>query len=304
MAAEAPRPKPVGSGTRRRDARTAFWFLLPSLLGFLAFMLYPLLASFGMSFTNWQIMGVPKFIGIDNYIRLFTKDRTFYATLFNTLFYTVEYLVLNIVISLGLALWIATIRRGQKWFRVIFFLPTFTPVVASSVVWVLIFTPNGLLDYIFASLSIPFPNLLLDPNWSMQAIIIVSLWAGVGYNLVLFGAALSLVPQSYLDAAQIDGANAWQRFWMIRLPLISPTVFFASVMTVISSLQVFDAIYAITRGGPGSATQTLGYSIYQFGFVRYLMGYATTISWVMFAIIMGFTALQFYLQKKWVTYDA
>jgi multiple sugar transport system permease protein len=291
-------------GTRRRDTRTAFWFLLPSLVGFLVFMLYPLLASFGISFTNWQMMSAPKVIGLDNYIRLFTKDRTFYATLFNTLFYTVEYLVLNIVISLGLALWIATIARGQKWFRVIFFLPTFTPVVASSVVWVLIFTPNGLLDHLFASLAIPFPNLLLEPRWAMQAIIIVSLWAGIGYNMVLFGAALSMVPQSYLDAAQIDGANAWQRFWMIRLPLISPTVFFAAVMTVISSLQVFDAIYAITRGGPGDATATLGYSIYQFGFVRYLMGYATAISWVMFAIIMSFTALQFYLQKKWVTYDA
>lgn len=291
-------------GTRRRDTRTAFWFLLPSLIGFLIFMLYPLLASFGISFTNWQMMAPPKFVGFDNYVRLFTKDRTFYATLLNTLFYTLEYLVLNIVISLGLALWVATVKRGQKWFRVIFFLPTFTPVVASSVVWVLIFTPNGLLDYLFASLSIPFPNLLLDPKWAMQAIIIVSLWAGIGYNMVLFGAALSLVPQSYLDAAQIDGANAWQRFWMIRLPLISPTVFFAAVMTVISSLQVFDAIYAITRGGPGDSTATLGYSIYQFGFVRYLMGYATAISWVMFAIIMSLTALQFYMQKKWVTYDA
>lgn len=291
-------------GTRRRDTRTAFWFLLPSLIGFLIFMLYPLLASFGISFTNWQMMAPPKFVGFDNYVRLFTKDRTFYATLLNTLFYTLEYLVLNIVISLGLALWVATVKRGQKWFRVIFFLPTFTPVVASSVVWVLIFTPNGLLDYLFASLSIPFPNLLLDPRWAMQAIIIVSLWAGIGYNMVLFGAALSLVPQSYLDAAQIDGANAWQRFWMIRLPLISPTVFFAAVMTVISSLQVFDAIYAITRGGPGDSTATLGYSIYQFGFVRYLMGYATAISWVMFAIIMSLTALQFYMQKKWVTYDA
>jgi multiple sugar transport system permease protein len=303
LSLEAIKPVKDALGTRRRDAWTAFWFLLPSLIGFLVFMLFPLLASFGMSFTNWQLMSAPKLVGIDNYVRIFTKDRTFYTLLFNTLFYTVEYLALNIVISLGLALWIATIRRGQKWFRVIFFLPTFTPVVASSVVWVLIFTPDGLLDYLFASLSLPFPNLLLDPNWSMQAIIIVSLWAGVGYNLVLFGAALSLVPQSYLDAAHIDGASAWQRFWMIRLPLISPTVFFASVMTVISSLQVFDAIYAITRGGPGDATATLGYSIYQFGFVRYLMGYATALSWVMFAIIMSLTALQFYLQKKWVTYD-
>lgn len=304
MAGDASHRNTDRLGTRRRDTRTAFWFLLPSLAGFAAFMLYPLVASLGMSFTNWQLMSAPKFVGFDNYIRLFTKDRTFYATLFNTLFFTLEYLFLNIALSLGLALWIATIKRGQKWFRVIFFLPTFTPIVASSVVWVLIFTPNGLLDHLFASLSIPFPNLLLEPAWAMQAIIIVSLWAGVGYNMVLFGAALSLVPQSYLDAAQIDGANAWQRFWLIRLPLISPTVFFASVMTVISSLQVFDAIYAITRGGPGDSTATLGYQIYQFGFVRYLMGYATTISWVMFAIIMSLTAIQFYLQKKWVTYDA
>lgn len=287
----------------RRDGRTAFWFLLPSLIGFVLFMLYPLVASFGMSFTNWQMLAAPRFVGLDNYIRLFTADRTFLPVLLNTLFYTAEYLVLNIVISLGLALWISTVKRGQRWFRVIFFLPTFTPVVASSVVWVLIFTPNGLLDHVFATLSIPFPNLLLEPRWAMQAIIIVSLWAGVGYNLVLFSAALSLVPQNYLDAAQIDGANAWQRFWMIRLPLISPTVFFASVMTVISSLQVFDAIYAITRGGPGDATATLGYSIYQYGFVRYLMGYATAISWVMFAIIMTLTAIQFRLQKKWVVYD-
>lgn len=302
--AESPAGVSSARAERRRDARTAFWFLLPSLIGFAAFMLYPLIASFGMSFTNWQLMSAPKFVGLNNFIRIFTADRTFYTLLFNTLFFTVEYLILNIALSLGLALWIATIKRGQRWFRVIFFLPTFTPVVASSVVWVLIFTPNGLLDHVFATLHIPFPNLLLSQELAMQAIIIVSLWAGVGYNLVLFSAALSMVPQPYLDAAQIDGANAWRQFWSIRLPLISPTIFFASVMTVISSLQVFDAIYAITRGGPGDATMTLGFAIYQFGFVRFLMGYATALSWVMFAIIMGFTALQFYLQKKWVTYDA
>ena len=264
-------------GTRRRDSRTAFWFLLPSLVGFLVFMLYPLLASFGISFTNWQMMSAPKFIGLDNYVRLFTKDRTFYATLFNTLFYTVEYLVLNIVISLGLALWIATIARGQKWFRVIFFLPTFTPVVASSVVWVLIFTPNGLLDHLVASLAIPFPNLLLEPRWAMQAIIIVSLWAGIGYNMVLFGAALSMVPQSYLDAAQIDGANAWQRFWTVTVPGIRQVVIVTVLLSSIWTANGFEHVWLLTQGGPSDATIVFPVLAY-FGMQTQRIGEAAAVS--------------------------
>jgi multiple sugar transport system permease protein len=290
---------------RRRwgDLPTAFWFLLPSLLGFLAFMLIPLVASFVLSFTNWQLLAPPQFVGLDNYVRALTRDPAFWQVLTNTLFYTVEYLVLNIVISLVLAVWIASVMRGKTWFRVIFFLPTFTPMIAASVVWLLIFMPDGLLDYVIKLLGLAFPNFLLDQGLAMQAVIIVSLWGGVGYNMVLFNAALDLVPQSYLDAAKIDGANAWQRFWGIRLPLISPTVFFGTVMTAISSLQVFDNIYAMTGGGPGMATATLGYAIYDRGFGAYQMGYASALSWVMFVMIMALTGLQFFLQKKWVSYD-
>jgi len=291
------------SPMRRQETRAAFWFLLPSLLGFLAFTLFPLVASFLLSFTNWQLIAPPKFVGLDNYVRLFTKDPNFYRILLNTLFYTAEYLVLNIVISLGLAVWISSLKRGQRWYRLVFFLPTFTPMIAISIVWVLIFTPGGLLDSLFANLPFAMPNLLLSPGWAMQAIVIVSLWAGIGYNMVLFNAALDMVPQTYLEAARIDGANAWQRFWLIRLPLISPTLFFGAVMTAITALQVFDAIYAMTRGGPGVATATLGFSIYQYGFSSYLMGYATALCWVMFAVIMALTGLQFRLQKKWVHYD-
>jgi multiple sugar transport system permease protein len=285
------------------DLRTAFWFLLPSLLGFLAFMLIPLVASFVLSFTNWSLLAPPQFVGIDNYVRALTRDPAFWGVLVNTLFYTVEYLILNIVISLTLAVWISSVKRGARWFRVIFFLPTFTPMIAASVVWVLIFTPDGLLDYVLKQLGLTFPSFLLDQGLAMQAVIIVSLWGGVGYNMVLFNAALDLVPQNYLDAAKIDGANAWQRFWGIRLPLISPTVFFGTVMTAISSLQVFDNIYAMTGGGPGMATATLGYAIYDRGFAAYQMGYASSLSWVMFVMIMALTGLQFFLQKKWVSYD-
>jgi multiple sugar transport system permease protein len=287
-----------------QEARTALVFLLPSLLGFIAFMLFPIIASLAISFTNWQLISAPSFVGFANYQRLFTLDPAFYTVLGNTLFFTVEYLVLNIVLSLGLAVWISSLKRGQRWFRVVFFLPTFTPAIASSVVWVLIFTPGGFMDTVFQALALHVPNLLLDPKLAMQAVIIVTLWANVGYNMVLFNAALDLVPQSYLEAAKIDGASAWDRFWKIRLPLISPTIFFGTVMTAITSLQVFDQIYVVTRGGPGSATATLGFAIYQNGFGNYQMGYASALAWVMFLIIMALTALQFWLQRKWVHYDS
>ena len=286
------------------ETRMAFLFLLPSLLGFIAFMLFPIVASLVISFTNWQLISAPSFIGFANYQRLFTLDPAFYTVLGNTLFFTAEYLVLNIIVSLGLAVWISGLKRGHRWFRVIFFLPTFTPSIAASVVWLLIFTPGGFMDLVFQTLSLHVPNLLLDPKLAMQAVIIVTLWANAGYNMVLFNAALDLVPQSYLDAAKIDGANAWDRFWKIRLPLISPTVFFGTVMTAITSLQVFDQIYVVTRGGPGSATATLGFAIYQNGFSNYQMGYASALAWVMFLIIMALTALQFWFQRKWVHYDS
>lgn len=303
QATPAAAPRRRRNVMRGREARTALIFLLPSLLGFLAFMAFPMVASLTMSFTDWQLLAPPSFVGLSNYVRLLTADPTFYTVLGNTLFFTVQYLVLNLIISVGLAVWISSLRFGQRWFRVIFFIPTFTPTIAVSIVWLLIFTPGGLLDSTFDAMAINAPNLLLDVDLAMQTIVIVTLWANVGYNMVLFNAALDLVPQSYLDAAKIDGANAWDRFWRIRLPLISPTIFFGTVMTAITSLQVFDQIFVMTNGGPGSATATLGFAIYQNGFVRYQMGYASALAWIMFMMIMALTALQFWFQRKWVHYD-
>ncbi|UJW87411.1 carbohydrate ABC transporter permease [Devosia sp. SL43] len=286
-----------------REGRTAFFFLLPSLIGVILFLVLPIIASVVLSFTNWKLLGQPAFVGFANYVRLFTADPQFWPVLRNTLFFTVEYLVLNLVISLGLAVWISSLKVGQKWFRVIFFLPTFTPGIAVAIVWMLIFAPGGFFDFIMGAMSIHIPSVLTDQTLAMQAVVVVSLWAGVGYNTVLFNAALDMVPQNYLEAARIDGATAWDRFWKIRLPLISPTLFFGCVMTAITSLQVFDQIYVMTRGGPGNATATLGYAIYQKGFQNFQMGYASAIAWVMFALIMALTAFQFWMQRKWVHYD-
>ena len=192
-----------------------------------------------------------------------------------TLTFTVEYLVLNIVLSLGMAVWVGSLSWGKQLFRLVFFLPTFTPLVGIALVWLLMLTPGGVMDWIFAALDLPIPNLITNPRPALQVLVIVSLWSHFGYNMLLFGAALESIPATYLDAAAIDGATPWHRFWRIKLPLISPSLFFGTVLTAITSLQTFDQVYALTRGGPGSATTTLGYAIYSQGFVTYQLGYAS-----------------------------
>jgi multiple sugar transport system permease protein len=289
---------------RRLDALSALGFLAPGLIGLVIFLILPLAASLALSFTNWKLLGKTRFIGFDNFVRVLTIDPVFWQVLGNTVLFTIEYLVLNIIISVGLAVAIANLRWGKQLFRMIFFLPTFAPLVGSSVVWLLIFTPGGAMDWVVSTLHLPLPNMITDPNWAMQCVVIVSLWAGFGYNLLLFGAALESIPAQYLDAAAIDGTTPWQRFWLIKIPLISPSLFFGIVLTAITSLQVFDQVYALTRGGPGAATQTLGYKIYRDGFISYNFGYASSVAWILFVIIMVLTAIQLRLQRKWVHYDA
>jgi multiple sugar transport system permease protein len=300
------RPEAEPSIHRRRvkhDGRTAIWFLLPGLAGLITFLVLPLVASLAISFTNWQVIGTTRGVGFANFVFAFTSDPVFWQVFGNTMVFTAEYVTLNIICSVGLAVAISNLKFGKQIFRLIFFLPTFAPIVGSSVVWLLIFTPGGFFDWLMAGLRIPLPSLMTDPRWTMQTIVIVSVWSGMGYNLLLFGAALESLPQQYIDAAAIDGATSWQRFWRIKLPLISPSLFFGTVLTAISSLQVFDQVYTLTRGGPGAATQTLGYKIYRDGFVSYHFGYASAIAWILFVIIMVLTALQFRMQRRWVHYD-
>jgi multiple sugar transport system permease protein len=288
---------------RRSDLRTAIPFLLPGFLGLWTFLILPLFASLLLSFSNWQVIGQTRFVGLANYVNLFTRDPIFWGVFRTTLFYTLEYLALNIVVSLGLAVWIGSLAWGRQLFRLAFFLPTFTPLIGISLVWLLMLTPGGIVDGVFAALGLPITNLITSPVYALQVVVIVSLWSHFGYNMLLFGAALESILSTYLDAAALDGARPWQLFWRIKLPLISPSLFFGTVLTTISSLQVFDQVYALTRGGPGSSTTTLGYAIYRQGFVTYRLGYASAIAWVLFAVIMALTALQLRLQRSWVHYD-
>ena len=302
----APASRQVAKRSRRRssDFRTAAMFLAPSFVGMMIFLVGPLLASLWLSFTNWQVIGETRFIGFANYANLATRDPIFWQVLRVTCLYSAEYVVLNITIAMVLAVWINSMNQGKTLFRLIFFLPTFTPVVGIAIVWLLMLTPGGVIDWLTAALHLPIGNLITTPIGALQALVAVTLWSHFGYNLLLFGAALDSVPAVYLDAAMIDGASSWRRFWRIKLPLISPSLFFGTVLTAITSLQAFDQVYALTHGGPGSATTTLGYAIYAQGFVNYRLGYASAIAWVLFAIIMALTAFQLRMQKRWVHYDA
>jgi multiple sugar transport system permease protein len=287
----------------RQEELLAYLFILPSLLGFIIFLVVPMIASLGLSFYDWELLSPPQFAGFKNFGALLT-DQVFKDVLVNTAYYTFGLVPLNLVVSLGLAVWLNTKLRGLTWFRAAFFLPVITVTVAVSLIWRWMYEPRaGIIDTALRAIGLPGPTWLGDTHWAMAAIIIMSVWKGFGYNMVLFLAGLQGIPVSIYEAAMIDGANAWQRFWSITLPLLTPMVFLAMVLTVISSFQVFDQAYVMTNGGPANATNTIVLYIFQNGFQYFRMGYASAIAWVLFAVIFLFTLAQMRLQGRWVQYE-
>jgi multiple sugar transport system permease protein len=280
---------------------TPYLFLLPNIIGFFAFTAMPVVASIIMSFFNWPLLESPKFVGLENYINLFAGDDLFGKVLLNTVYYVVVLLPLNLIVSLGFAVWLHSISKGSLFFRVLFFMPVLAPMVASALIWKWLYQPDyGLINGALETIGIQGPNWIGDPNYAMLSIIIMSVWVGFGYNMVIFLAGLQGIPDTLYEAANIDGAGKWTRFWKITLPMLSPTLFFGIIMTVISSFQVFDQAYIMTEGGPLNSTNTIVYYIYQNGFMYFKMGYASAIAWVLFAIIFIVTFIQMRMQKKWV----
>ncbi|MGW4728110.1 carbohydrate ABC transporter permease [Streptomyces shenzhenensis] len=298
-------PKDHRPGGRRRGWSGAWGvgFAAPHALGLALFTLVPIGIALAMSLHDWPMIGSPSWIGFGNYQELIS-DPAFRTALTNTLLFVVLYVPLNLVVSLGMAAWLSPKIRHRQIFRVIFFLPTVTPIVANAVVWRMLYQPNGAIDATAQSFfGVKLPDFLADPHWAMIAIVIMSVWQGFGYNMIVFSSALDSVPESQLEAAALDGANAWTVFWRIKLPLISPSLFFATTMTLITSFQVFIQPYIMTRGGPGDSTVTLVQFIYNQGFTFQKLGLASAAAWVLFVIILGVTAVQFLGQKKWVHYE-
>ena len=275
---------------------SALIFLLPALLGTLIFIVIPVICSFGLSFVQWDLLNPIKFVGFENYREIF-HDGLFYKILGNTIVFALSTSFLGVIIPLILASILNTKIRGSEFFKGAYFLPFITPMVVVGVVWAWIFDPNiGLLNQML-HLHL---NWLYDSKLAMPALIVVSVWKLVGYNMIIFLSSLSAISQSLFEAAKIDGANSFQIFKNVTIPMLSPTIFFVVIITAICSFQVFDLIYLMTQGGPFDSTNVLVYAIYKNAFEYFNVGKASAIAYVLFVIILVLTLIQWSLRKKLV----
>lgn len=279
------------------NERFAGWvFILPALLGTLIFIVIPVICSFGLSFTKWDLLNPIRFVGLDNYKEIFS-EALFFKIFWNTVVFAISTSVLGVIIPLILACILNSKIRGSEFYKTAYFLPFITPMIVIGVVWEWIFDPNiGLLNHIL-HLHI---NWLYDTHFAMPALIIVSVWKLIGYNMVIFLSSLSGISQSMFETAKIDGASPFQTFKNVTIPLLSPSIFFVVIITAISSFQVFDLIYLMTQGGPLDSTNVLVYAIYKNAFEYFNVGKASAIAYVLFFIILVLTLVQWSLRKKLV----
>jgi len=292
------------STLRRREAIQGYLLISPWVLGFLAFTLFPFVASFVLSLTKFR--PYPELVGFQNYIKAFAGDPLFWGSLKRSFLFGALSVPLGILGSLVCALLLNQRLRGTPIFRMLYYLPSLTPIVAASMLWIWIFQPDfGVLNYLLDRVGIDGPGWLNSIEWALPSLVIMSLWGTVGGDrMIIFLAGLQGVPQELFDAAMIDGANAWRRFWHITLPMISPTMFFNLVLGIIGALKVFAPAYIATGGGPAYATWFYVLHLYQQAFVYSNMGYASALAWIFFVIVLIFTLVQVKLSGKWVYYAA
>jgi multiple sugar transport system permease protein len=332
------------SQQRRRDTIEGYLFLLPNLLGFLIFMAVPLGLSLYYSFTQYDLLTPPKFIGFKNYVQAlgfsidsaayqaalaegaswFTavkavveaNDPTFWLALRNTAVYALGMLALVIVPAFLVAWLLNSKLRGMTVFRAIFYIPVVASIVGVALVWFWIYKQQaGVLNAVISAIVNVIDTLLgplgvqvTDPNipwlvsqeWALLSLVIVTSWATIGYDMVIFLAALQGIPASLFEAALVDGSSRWHTLRKIVVPLLSPTIFFVLVTNTIAVLQIFSEPYIMTQGGPANSTMTIVLYLYRIGFQRFRMGYAASLAWIVFAIIFLITSLQFRLSRRWV----
>ncbi|KEZ91641.1 carbohydrate ABC transporter permease [Lacrimispora celerecrescens] len=286
-----------------KNMAMAYIFLLPNLVGFLIFTLIPIVCSMGLSFMEWDSANPMVFVGFENFKRLWTDD-TFKISLWNTVYYSVFTVPLTMAAALGLAIILNQKMKGINIFRTIFFFPHVASLVAIAVVWNLLFHPTlGPVNNILRFLGIANPpGWTSSVDWAMPVIIIVSIWKSMGYYMILYLSGLQAIPRELYEAAKVDGANSFQRFKSITLPMLTPTTFFVSIMLTIACFKVFDLVSVMTNGGPGRATNVLVFNIYNTAFINYEFGYASAISMILFIIVLAITIVQFRAEKKWVSY--
>ena len=292
-----------GGGPLAGEGRWALAFLAPTLIGLAVLSAGPILATLAISFTKWDLLTAPKLAGLDNYTALLSDDR-FRLALRNTFFYTVVSVPLGLAIALGLAMALNAKVRGIAFIRTAYFLPVVTSTIAVALVWQWIYNADsGLLNQAIGVFGVAPQKWLSDPTLAMPSIIAMSIWQGLGINVIIFLAALQGIPQELLDAANVDGAGRWAQFRHVILPLLTPAIFFTGVLSLIGSFQVFDQIFVLIKPRPTDATITVVYFIYENGFKFFKMGYASAASWILFLIVAAFTAIYFWSQRRWVHYQ-
>jgi multiple sugar transport system permease protein len=286
----------------RREEREFYLFIAPWLIGFIVFGAGPIIASAFISFTRWPLIAWPTWVGLDNYRRL-AADPLFYVTLKNTLCFGAGSVFLGIIVAFLLALLLNQQVRGMAIFRAIFYLPSVVAGIATALLWVLVFNPDyGLINYLLSLIGIHGPGWLTSTNWVIPALIIMSVW-GSGNTMIIYLAGLQGIPHHLYEAAAIDGAGNWAKFWHVTVPMMSPVIFFNMIVGFITSLQAFVLILIMTGGGPANASLVYGLYIYQTAFQYFDMGYASALAWVLFVFIMIITLIQFYVSRHWVHYE-
>lgn len=292
------------NGLKANEYRAGYLFILPNFIGFFVFVAVPVLAGLSIAFTNYDGFKKLDFVGLTNFLRLWTDDY-FLISLKNNFYYTFTAVPLSIMIGLFLAIILNNKRlKMRTLFRSVFYFPNITSIVAIAIVWRMLYSSeNGLINVMLMGLGIDNPPVWLGSiTWAMPAVIIVNIWQSSGYFMVLLLAGLQGIPNHLYEAAFIDGANKMQKFWRISLPMLSPTLFLVVVLGIINSFKIFGIIHIMTEGGPGRATNVLVFRVYQEAFINYKFGYASSIAFVLFLIIFIITYIQFKGQKEWVNY--
>jgi multiple sugar transport system permease protein len=292
-----------GLSLKRRNALLGIGFILPTMIGLIIFYWYPLFSVFAYSLLEWNLISSSTWVGFENYSRLFS-DPEFYNALLNTTTFILLYVPPSLIIGFILALALNRKIRGRIILRTAFVMPYIAMIVAVSIVWKWIYHPTfGLLNVFLKTIGLPTPAWLLDQKTVMLSIAIMGIWQMVGYNMLFYIAALQDVPKQLYEAAVLDGATSWKKHWYVTIPLISPTTFFVLIINLIGGFQVFDQIFMMTEGGPGNASTTMVYYMYNTGFNVMEIGYSSAVAVILFLILLIVTVFNFWGQKRWVHYE-
>ncbi len=287
----------------RRDAKTGYLALSPWMVGFVIFYAFPILATFYFSLTQWTLVDPPVWIGLDNYVRMFTRDPLFISSLKATTLFVALSLPLKLVLGLMLALLLNLKIPGMNLFRTVFFIPAVISGVAVSLMWIWFLQPDtGVVNTLLSYIGVRGPYWFWDLNWALPSVAIMSIWK-VGGAAIIYLAGLQNIPAHLYEAAEIDGAGKWRRFWRITLPLLTPTLFFQLIIELIDAFKIFTEAFVITKGGPLKATYFFLYYFYEEAFRNFNMGYASALALFLLVVIMGCTVFVYRTSGKWVFYE-